>query len=157
MKKIFTSFIVLATLSLSANAQWYLGGGTGFDFISIDGATHATFSIAPEGGYNFNDKMSAGLAIPIIFSTSTSVSIDPYFRYKFVKFGPVTLFADAYAEFGSIASEFSWGIGAAPGLMCDIKNNWSIAGCIGNIGYNNINGFNLHLINSISVGVYKTF
>ena len=68
MKKIFTSFIVLATLSLSANAQWYLGGGTGFDFISIDGATHATFSIAPEGGYNFNDKMSAGLAIPIIFN-----------------------------------------------------------------------------------------
>ena len=157
MKKVFASFIVLAALSLSANAQWYIGGGMGFDLNSNDGSTHAMFNITPEGGYNFNDKIAAGLALPITFSTGSSVSFRPYFRYKFVKFGPVSLFADAYAEFGSVASAFSWGVGAAPGLMCDIKNNWSIAGHIGNIGYSEASGFNLHLINSISVGVYKTF
>ena len=157
MKKVFASFIVLAALSLSANAQWYIGGGMGFDLNSNDGSTHAMFNIAPEGGYNFSDRMAAGLAVPITFSTETSVNLTPYFRYKFVKFGPVSLFADAYAEFGSIASDFNWGIGVAPGLACDIKNNWSLAAHIGNIGYSEVSGFNLHLINGISVGVYKTF
>lgn len=157
MKKIFGTFIVLATLSLSANAQWYVGGRMGFDLNSNDGFTNAIFNIAPEGGYNFNDKMAAGLSLPITISTESSISFVPYFRYKFVKFGPVSLFADAYAEFGSVASEFSWGVGIAPGLTCDIKNNWSLTAHIGNIGYNENYGFNLHLINSISIGVYKTF
>lgn len=182
MKKIVISIIALATAAFSANAQWYAGGSLGFGFESSKGISTASFSIAPEGGYKLSDKCSIGLVFGISTASATSSDeksgvftwdLSPYFRCNFVKFGPVALFGEAVATFGTVGSsitvdgnrmshspEFAWGIGIQPGLTVDINDKWAFISRIGRLGYvgsKSTGSFQFNVLQNISLGIIRTF
>lgn len=182
MKKIIISILALAAMSISANAQWYAGGGLGFGFNSSNGSSTTSFDIAPEAGYKFNDKCAAGLSLEFyVLSMGVSgertgafgFAVNPYFRYNFVQFGPVTLFGDAVVALGttkefasskemSISSSpaFVWGVNIQPGLAVALNNAWSLVGHIGGIGYTgtkNTGSFQVNLLNQLSIGIFRNF
>lgn len=143
--KQFLLMAVMAIISLTANAQAYVGGQLGFgvsqtrltgDFIK--GQTSTTyFKIAPEFGYNFNEKIAAGFSAGMEFTSVTDmdnvteVAVSPYFRYKLVHSGPFTVFGDVVAEWNSTViddgSASAYAIGLRPGVSVDLGKNWSAA------------------------------
>ena len=169
MKKIVISIIALATAAFSANAQWYAGGSLSFGFESSKGISTASFSIAPEGGYKLSDKCSIGLILGISTASATSSDeksgvftwdLSPYFRCNFVKFGPVALFGETVATFGTFCSEFAWGIGIQPGLTVDINDKWAFVSRIGRLGYvgsKSTGFFQFNVLQNISLGIIRTF
>lgn len=144
MKKIVL-MAVMAIVSLTANAQAYVGGQFGFGVSKTrltgefqKGQTSTdVFKIAPEVGYNFNKKvaigMSAGIGLTSVTDMDhvTEVAVSPYFRYKFVQSGPITVFSDVVAEWSSTLvkdeTASAYGIGLRPGVSVDLGKNWSAA------------------------------
>jgi hypothetical protein len=76
MKKLFT-LLAITFLALNVNAQWFVAGSIGVNVNDIDEKitwdngehidkrTEIGFSIAPKGGYYFNEKLAAGLSVSI--------------------------------------------------------------------------------------------
>jgi len=144
MKKIILMTFVAMT-SLTVYAQSYIGGSIGFGVsntqiagkIRNGGTTTTTFGIAPEFGYNFNEKVAVGMSVGAQNTSVmrrdniTDISVDPYFRYKVGKAGPFTFFGDVVAEWESTItggeSSSSYGIGLRPGVSVDLSKNWSAA------------------------------
>jgi len=106
MKKILIT-LTITLIAINVNAQWFMGGGTGLnikdtktttDKIIETYETTIGFSVAPKGGYYFNEKLALGLSFAvganfvnaepsrtsIIKDQSTSVRwrINPFIRYS---------------------------------------------------------------------------
>ena len=97
MKKLFV-VIALAILSISANAQLYLGGALSFQAAG----NNATVTILPELGYNINKTSAIGAQIG--WSNATAANrfvIAPYYRYGVKAFGPVSFFIDGEFQLDS--------------------------------------------------------
>ena len=62
MKKIFAVALV-AMMTMTANAQVYVGGGIGFQTSSNDGNSETTIKILPEIGYNLDENWAVGIAV----------------------------------------------------------------------------------------------
>ena len=62
MKKIFAIALV-AMMTMTANAQVYVGGGIGFASESYDGDSETVWSIMPEIGYNLNEDWAVGVVV----------------------------------------------------------------------------------------------
>ncbi len=114
--------LVAAAMATTMSAQLYVGGELGLSFgqtkvtepglVTATGKTKTTtVKILPEIGYNLNEKMAVGVAFGYDFNKNVTplASYDvtsktnefvfkPYFRYYFVKWDKVGLFADA--QFG---------------------------------------------------------
>lgn len=113
MKKLlFVAAFLMATVAASAQG-WWAGGGIGYFYEKPKGAPGGinSFSLAPEAGYDFNDKWGVAMAIGYsgeidksqdrYLTTSThGFFIQPYVRYKFVKFGNATFFVDGIVQYG---------------------------------------------------------
>ncbi len=124
MKKIVVA-VVVAMCSLTANAQYWIGGNVGFSQLEDSGNESFTASndrplrlyFGPNVGYDFNDKWA--LAISLSYSRSetdnntryndayfgdhstiNSFSVTPYVRYSFAKSGMVSFFVDGGMSFG---------------------------------------------------------
>ena len=88
MKKVFLTFVVAIATIVCANAQFYIGGGFGFEANSDDNPKHS-FSISPEFGFYITQKFDVGLDLSLRSSTtqsnteSTSWVFAPYARYSF--------------------------------------------------------------------------
>ena len=94
MKKVLL-VLVLTLMAFTSKAQLYTGGS--IQFLGV-GNGDAVFGVAPEVGYSFNPKMAVGTSLGLLFGGGGALSIDPYFRYHFVNWGPVRFFADAQVE-----------------------------------------------------------
>ncbi len=164
MKKVILAALV-AVASLSANAQVYLGGTLGFQTGKVqEGADNISkFTIAPEVGYNFNEKWAVGLAIgfttqngkfdglhPVTDAVVTDVpmsgkfaksystfAIAPYARWTFAKTGIASFFLD-----GGFAAAFYnndggnvWNIGIRPGVKLSASEKVDFVAQIGTLGY----------------------
>lgn len=175
MKKFILSALV-AVAAINANAQFYLGGSLGFTSTknaveyNYEGnktkfdATNTNFNIAPEIGYKFDDKMAVGLSIG--FTTgkegdiedkdaslkANAFTIQPYFRYTFVKWNKVSLFADVELglAFGKVTNEYieesvtyssdtkvnDFHIAIVPGVAYQASDAISVVAKLGNgLGY----------------------
>lgn len=163
MKKVFL-VIALVLMAFTAKAQLYVGGSIQFTGAGDGGAV---FGVAPEVGYSFNPKMAVGTSLGLLFgSGGGALSIDPYFRYHFIEWGPARIFADAHFNFSTAfkGGGSSWGIGIRPGIAVDVDDHFSLVTHIMRIGYYGggfVAGINSSLsgIFSLSpfVGVYYTF
>ena len=96
MKKLFLTLAVAAA-SLTASAQVYVGGEVGL-WRNKD-ANHTNFTIKPYLGYKLSDKWDLGIGIGYEHDyenhvKKSSFDVDPYARWSYVKFGPVSLFLD---------------------------------------------------------------
>lgn len=160
MKKVILAALV-AVASLSANAQVYLGGKLGFNVGKAgDGAETTTkFEIAPEIGYNINEKWAVGLEIGfstqnggfntdealLPFPTSATkasksdsrFSIAPYARWTFAKTGIASFFID-----GGFATVFLnnsrgnlWNISVRPGVKLSASEKVDFVAQIAALGY----------------------
>lgn len=163
MKK-FLVILALSFMALTAKAQVYVGGGIGFDGAAANGQSTAVFTINPEVGYNLDDNMAVGLGISLGFTDGVTVfSLDPYFRYYFLDWGPLRLFVDGNFNFTNTsvknaegAAHSTWGLGVLPGIAVPVNERWSVVGHVGRLGYyDGTFSFNLNRVPGI--GVYYEF
>lgn len=162
MKKVLL-VLALTLMAFTAKAQLYTGGSIQFLGVGNDGAV---FGVAPEVGYSFNQQMAVGTSLGLLFGGGGALSIDPYFRYHFVNWGPVRFFADAHLNFSTAfdGSGAFWGIGVRPGATVNIDDHFSLVTHIMRIGYYGgsfVAGINSSLSGILSLspilGVYYTF
>lgn len=165
---------VCALMAFTAKAQVYVGGQVGLDADK----NYFGLKVLPEVGYSFNDKMSVGAVLGVDmytikeFEKKTDFTVSPYFRYTFLKLGPVNIFADARLDLAFLNSRdynivtnkwddptksVAWGIGIAPGLAIPLTDKLSFVGHIGYLGYSN-NTFTISAdATNIAVGLYYSF
>ena len=174
MKKIFAVAIV-AMMAMTANAQWYVGGGVGYQHNKTEGVKSNTFKIIPEVGYNINEAWAVGLGVGYGYNKTGDVKtntfeIAPYLRGTFLKFEKVNVFCDlgvnyAYAKIGDAKSD-GFGIGIYPGLAVNLNDKISFVTKIGALSYAHAkvkegpktDEFNIGVDGSdLSFGVYYNF
>ena len=154
MKKIFAIALV-AMMTMTANAQVYVGGTVGVKSLSSDGTSATSFTIAPELGYNLNDSWAIGVGVG--YSTNNiayneaggfagkldknvnTFTVSPYVRYTFAKLDKVNFFADgivSYANTGnSDVKVNAFGIGIQPGVAINLNEKVSFVAKLGQIGW----------------------
>lgn len=166
MKKIIIAAIaIIAMTSFSANAKLYVGGSAAFDFTTGSGSSNTSWAIAPEVGYNFNEKIGVGMALSFGGNGGSGSSVfcveaDPYFRWYFAKVGKVKFLNDVVLSLGAVDSKFTWGINLRPGIAVDLTEKWGIVSHIANIGYTGIKDsgtFNLDILGRVDIGIYYNF
>lgn len=135
MKKIVIVLALLA-FSLSASAQFYVGGGLGLSYSSA--AETVVFKAVPEFGYSFKN-MSVGMQVGIGATQDvTQFEVTPYFRYGFAQLGPVTFFGEAFASFGTIEEVSLFAFGLRPGFSVDMGRNLSLVSRFGQVSYSSV-------------------
>lgn len=166
MKKFILTLLVVV-VSLTASAQVYVGGNVGF-WRNTD-ANRTSFTIAPEVGYNLSDKWALGIGIGYKYnyggvgnvidgeygfdewfefddeegagSKSHTLNVDPYARWNYVKFGPVSFFLDM--GFGISLTKYKgggdalvgWNLGVKPGLKVSLAKQIDFVAHLGFLGY----------------------
>ena len=160
MKKIMMTLAAVAVAAtMNAQSQMYVGGSLGFTSSSEKNVgvlgngpfdkTVSEFAIAPEIGYNLDDKMSIGLVLGFSTKktsydykgTATGVSIDdatttkfalkPYLRYQVLTFGKANIFVDGGLNFGlesqkDMKPAMDLGLFVTPGIAFNVSEKWSI-------------------------------
>ena len=184
MNKIFAVALV-AMMTMSVNAQVYVGGGVGLQSSSYDGNSETFFKLVPEIGYNLDENWAVGIAVGYGEHKTTLKSgnlkttakvkafeIAPYARYTFAKFDKVNLFVDGTVDYlhtdnaGDKNNTFS--IGLKPGVAVNLNDKLSFVAHAGFLGYQNskddyegakaANTFGFDLDGSnLSFGVYYNF
>ena len=183
MKKIFAIALV-AMMTMTANAQVYVGGGVGLLTSSYDGNSETYFSILPEIGYNINEDWAVGIAVGYgeakskvnvagvkVTEKVKTFQIAPYARYTFAKFDKVNLFVDGsvgykHENFAGVKTN-TFAVGFKPGVAVNLNDKLSFVAHVGFLGYQNdkvkgddksTNTFGLNLDGSnLSFGVYYNF
>lgn len=149
MKKlVLLAMLVIA--SVSANAQFYVGGTVGFNREFDE--NHTDFAILPEIGYNLTDEWAIGAQLGYNHTYDNGMStnlgvVNPYARLTFFRSSNnlVSLFIDGGVDlaFGSAKlsgqdssdTAFVWGVGVKPGISLNPTEHFSIEAHIGGLGY----------------------
>lgn len=158
MKKVILAALV-AVASLSANAQVYLGGTLGINAGKADNTTQSItkFQIAPEIGYNINEKWAIGLGIgfttqnglfddaqvfqmPLSDKWGKSASVftlAPYARWTFAKTGIASFFVDGGIDvnFWNNSRGNSFFIGLTPGVKLSASEKVDFVAEIAALGF----------------------
>ena len=164
MKKgLILLFAMMATLT--ANAQFYVGGTVGVNSAKPDGGDAVTtFSIMPEIGYNFSDNFAVGATLGYAKAANDymndlckTFTIAPYARYTFLKTDLLNLFVDGEVSYSNIKEDVdgaesvsAFGIHVKPGLAVNVSDNISLIAKYGLLGYDKIKdygsnfGFNIN-------------
>jgi len=151
-KCLLTVFALLVTAS--ASAQFYAGGRLGW---WRDGETHnKRFTIQPEVGYEWNDRISVGALMGFYKDKSKlvketplageenlitrSFEFSPYLRYSVLKAGPVSLFMDGTIGFATSKtdgqkSRNSFRVGVRPGVSVAVGKDFYAVAHAGFVGY----------------------
>lgn len=147
MKKLFCfiAFALAMLVTVSAQAQMkiqsYVGGSVS---ISVEGSrsTSTQYNIEHEGtwamgldaGCFFTDKCAAGISGNFIVYMGEeglgSITLSPYFRYRYYHKDNLSLIVDFYAKCERIGGGFynygMFGAGVRPGLMYGMTDHWSL-------------------------------
>lgn len=131
MKKIVMMLLVLASMSVKVNAQWYVSGVAGLGYWNDS----FQMELLPSAGYEINDRwaVACGLGLGVTGGWAYGI-IDPYARFNC--WNNKRFFVDAKAEseiwFGHGNS--SANIGFVPSLRCVVKDHWQVSADVGLIG-----------------------
>lgn len=172
MKKPFL-MLAMACISIAANAQAYVGGTLGISVVhaSTSGvsATNSAFSIAPEGGYYFNETWAVGASIGVQYQSisdigTTTFSILPYVRGTFAHAGMFDFFGELALGY---AHESTDGYGAGgfnaglrPGFAANFTDNFSLIGrttLLNYSHYDGVNGIGFSINTNFELGVQFKF
>lgn len=151
MKKILLTLLV-SLVAITASAQAYIGGGVGV--WRNDDANFTSFTFKPEVGCNLSNKWAIGVGLNFthVYSNPEEVddddygkvntlSIDPYARWSFVKFGPVKLFLDMGFGVGVVKEKqtddayVNWNVGVRPGVKVSLAKNVDFIAHAGFLGF----------------------
>ncbi|MDE6576907.1 MAG: porin family protein [Muribaculaceae bacterium] len=153
MKKIVL-LAMLIIASVSASAQFYVGGAVGV-YREFD-ENYTEFSILPEIGYNFNDSWALAAQVGYQHKydegwKSNLGVINPYARWTFFHSEKnfVSLFLDGgfdlafgnakYRDEDSSDTAIVYGIGIKPGVSFNFTDHFSIEAHLGGLTYENGN------------------
>ena len=137
-------------------AQSYAGGSfsvsTVFSGLSGEGNSHylyntSSLSISPEFGWYLDERMTVGFKPTVEFSLRTdggrelTLSISPYFRYRFLAFNKFGLWAEGRLNFGytrtpsNVENEqpipsINYSVSARPILTYDLSDHICLYGAV---------------------------
>lgn len=154
MKKILL-MAAFAVASLTANAQFYVGGTLGFsnDKTNNGNTKVSSYTVMPEFGTVLNDKFGVGIVFGATSQTTkvtgqpdvkaTTWTVNPYLRYQALEIGKVNVFVDGGVYFQSKTRDnykagMGLGLNVAPGIAYNLTDNISIvakANNLFNFGY----------------------
>lgn len=150
MKKIFLSLVALLA-TVAASAQVYVGGEVGLWRNTDD--NHTSFTIAPQVGYNINDKWALGLEFLYNHEYKDGLKGDgagvaPYARYTVAKAGPVSFLLDGGVGFMTYKAKYegkysdyesdsynAWQIGISPAVKVSLTKKVDFIASLGFLGY----------------------
>lgn len=146
MKKLLLSIVALLA-TVAASAQVYVGGEVGLWRNFED--NHTSFTIAPQIGYNINEKWAVGLDFAYAHEYYDGIKVDaagvaPYARYTVAKAGPVSFLLDGGVGFLTYKykvedydsdSYNSWQIGISPGIKVSLTKKVDFIASLGFLGY----------------------
>lgn len=178
MKKLFLA-VAFVACAMGANAQVWMGGALGVDFMKPDGAdkNQTTFTIKPEIGYTLDENWD--LAIGLGFTSFankngveelgnyTEFTVNPYARYTFATSGKLGFFVDGGFAVGSLKPKgvdatSSFYIGLNPGVKFAASDKITFVAHVGSLGYKTVKDtyseFGLGVDNNnLSFGMYWSF
>jgi outer membrane protein W len=173
MKKIMMTLAAVA-VAATMNAQVWVGGEIGFNAdkttvknngVSNDVTTN-NFTIAPEIGYNLNEKWAVAMKIGFVHSEDNGViksmienagfnvagkamtnafSINPYARYTFFKAGNFSAFVDGGISYSTVhinnMSDVmnninSFGVAINPGISYAVSEKVGLVAHLGDLSFN---------------------
>lgn len=143
MKKIILSMLFVFA-AVAASAQVYVGGA--LSWTHDDSKDFNSFLLAPEVGYNINDKWTVGVELAYIHTKSAhdikgnGFAIAPYGRFNFFQKKIVRLFVEGGLGFSTYKikdgdSENGFEIGFKPGIAFDVTEHLSLEAKYGFLGY----------------------
>ena len=169
MKKVVLLLFV-ACVTLTANAQFYVGGSTSLWYNGASDET--TFTLLPEVGYVFSDKWSFGAEVGYThYGNTNGIVLGPYARFTYFKKGMIGLFVDGAIDYAWSKGQYGNGInglqiGVKPGLALSLNDKFSLVTKFGFLGFRNDyipagqlgngGGFDFSG-NSLSLGFYYSF
>lgn len=163
MKKILMTLVAVA-MATTMNAQWYVGGTVGYNYVNDKNTdiTTNTFKILPEVGYNLDEDWAVGLKIGYAYSKADEAKtnqfiVNPYVRYTFAKLDKVNFFVDGGVEYDYLkAGETkinAFGLNVKPGVAVNLNEKVSFVAHIGEIGWSTAKAKGGEAINSVNVGL----
>ena len=171
----------VAMLTLTANAQIYLGGELGMWREWQDGANKSSVSVLPEVGYTLSDQLAIGTVIGYRYNYEKGAKVNalevaPYLRYTFLQLDNVNLFVDGgfgfytykYKNAAGVSSDAqnAWEVGLKPGVAVNLTDKLSFVTHFGFLGYRDAdaatpfgrNGFGFNADgNALTFGLYWNF
>lgn len=175
--------VLLASISSAASAQVWIGGNIGYNHSQIgydllygnekESTSTRNFMIAPEIGYNLNDKFAVALALGYsnIDGAINNWSVNPYVRYNFAETSRVRFFLDGgvkytYSHLNGTKTDVN-GIGFSinPGVSFAVNKRLGLVAHLGELSYTHAhvgaetgcysnNDFVFGLTNNLSLGLY---
>lgn len=173
---------LLMCISSAASAQVWIGGSLGYNHAEIGydekgydfgNTTTDLFHIAPEIGYNLNDKFAVALACSYSHNDGSYNlwSFNPYVRYHFAESGPIRFFIDggfiySHGHLNGMETDIdTFGFSFNPGVSYAINERLGLVAHLGELGYTHghveapvgcysNNNFNLGVTNTLSLGMY---
>lgn len=118
---------------------WWLGGRVSYWHDKVNSVKSNSFAIAPEVGYDFDDRWSLAGVIGYNYDKAGSAStnvfvIEPYARYKFVRQDRFSLFVDGGFGF-AVGDADGFKIGLTPGMSYRVSDHFSLLASTGFLGY----------------------
>lgn len=162
--------VMLATIAVKAQ-DIYVGGS--FNLWRNSTGNTTSFKVAPEIGYNFNEKWALGAELDYSHEyvkgmTANSVVVAPYIRWSYCENDAVRLFLDGTAAIGFVKvkdgdTTKAGQIGLRPGIAFKLNDHFSFVAKYGFLGYRkNLNtsgdSFGLNLSSEdLSIGFHYEF
>lgn len=146
MRKLFLVIAVVMAAVCAQAQQMYLGGSISlWRNTDID---RTSFSIAPDFGYNLNERWAVGGELALAFNgkgdngtqRSTAFAIAPYARYSYYENKVIRLFLDMGLGFSTFKEKHhdsvnGFEIGLKPGLAIKLTEQLSLITKVGFAGY----------------------
>lgn len=137
-------FLFVMMVAFSVKAQVYVGGAVSF-WHDDDDFESTSFTIAPEVGYNFNEKWAIGGSLEFTYNKvedakTTGFAIAPYARYSYYENKIVRLFLDGGFGVSTYKIEDNdavtgFEIGLKPGIAIKLNDKFSLVAKCGFLGY----------------------
>lgn len=146
MRKI-VMFLFVVMMALSAKSQVYVGGTV--SFWHNDDVDATSFMLAPEVGYNLNEKWAVGVALGFAHQKyslddesvkGSAFAIAPYARYSYFENKVIRLFIDGGVGFSTskvdgFDSVNGFEIGFKPGISIKVSKHFNLLAKFGFLGY----------------------
>lgn len=138
MKKLLFTIAFAFVCTLTAQAQWYIGGSVS---AAVNKESQA-FSVAPDVGYCFA-KVPISVACAIEYEGcfqsgegyAHNMIVTPYFRYNICDIGErFSFFTDLFAGIDMLRFNI-FNVGLSPGVSFDLTEHWSAEFSVGFLGY----------------------
>ena len=137
MKKIILMMLVMVSMSVKMNAQWFVGGGANFGYLK----DNFQFALHPQAGYEFNDRWAVGFGLGFsMVSSNVYFYAEPYGRFNCWNNDKVFVDVKGRAEFLFGSDDYVAQVGFTPSVRFKVNDRWQVYGDAGLFGAEHVGG-----------------